>query len=384
VITRLDADPRLARLSLTLAVTRDCNLRCSYCYAGRKVARTMPESIGRGAIEKALASLRPGGELELGFFGGEPLLEAKLVRALLRYARARSEEEGVRASAGLTTNGTVTGPEAWKVMTDPGLALAVSLDGVPEAHDLHRRDARGRGTSERVAATLRRLRAAGKEFRTAMVIRPEALEELSAGLEFARDLGAAGVDFSLDVWADWHPADLPRLESALADCARVWRESIPDFGVGPFDTKAALLLGLADAGETRCGFGRGEVAVAPSGKIYPCERLIGEDDGRCELLLPGRADERGDFLSAPELPARSGPVCGNCSAAELCAATCRCNNYVRTGDVSRPDRLLCVYEKAVVTATAAALREMTVLEPPAKAAAPGPDEPDKMERRTSP
>ncbi|MHC4914515.1 MAG: radical SAM protein [Planctomycetota bacterium] len=378
MITRLEDGRRLERLSLTLAVTRECNLRCSYCYAGRPAARTMPESVGRGAIERALASLRPGGELDLGFFGGEPLLVPGLIRSLAGYARAREEEEGVRVSTGLTTNGTVTGPEAREVLIDPRLALAVSLDGVPEAHDLHRRDAHDRGTSERVTATLRRLREAGREFRTAMVIRPETLDRLPAGLELARDIGASGTDFSLDVWTEWRAADLPRLERALADCARVWRESLPHFGVGPFDTKAALLVGLVDAEKTGCGFGRGEVAVAPSGRIYPCERLIGEDDGSCELLLPGLADERGDFLGPPEFPERSGPACGGCAAGGLCAATCRCNNYVRTGDVARPDRLLCVYEKAIITATAEALREATTLMP-----VPGPAqrEPAPEERR---
>jgi uncharacterized protein len=370
---------RLERLSLTLIVTRDCNLRCSYCYAGPKTAAAMPEGVGRGAIERALASLSPGGELDLGFFGGEPLLEAGLVGALTAYARARAGAVGVRVSTGLTTNGTVTAPEAWRIMTDAKLALAVSLDGLPEVHDLHRRDARGRGTASRVAATLRRLCRAGATFRTAAVIRPDTLEKLAAGLEFARELGASGVDLSLDVWADWRAQDLPRLERAIARCARVWRASMPEFGVGPFDTKTALFLGLVGREAIRCGFGRGEIAVGPSGRLYPCERLVGEDDGSCELLLPGLADDHGGFLSLPEFPARSDPACGACGAAHLCATSCRCGNYVRTGDVSRPDRLLCTYERAVMTATAAALGE-TGVAAPAKGRATA--DLDAKERRT--
>ena len=75
------------RYSLTLMLTHDCNLRCSYCYMGAKSGRVMPESLGRKAIDRAIASLEDKGELELGFFGGEPLLEPALLGSLIKYAQ---------------------------------------------------------------------------------------------------------------------------------------------------------------------------------------------------------------------------------------------------------------------------------------------------------
>jgi sulfatase maturation enzyme AslB (radical SAM superfamily) len=64
-------------------VNHACNLRCTYGYTGAKVQRPMPEAIGTMAIDRALGSLAPGGTLQLGFFGGEPLVEARLVRRLI-------------------------------------------------------------------------------------------------------------------------------------------------------------------------------------------------------------------------------------------------------------------------------------------------------------
>ena len=71
------------QFGLVLVVNHACNLRCRYCYTGEKYHRSMTESLGRKAIDRALASISPGGVLELGFFGGEPLVEAPLIHAAL-------------------------------------------------------------------------------------------------------------------------------------------------------------------------------------------------------------------------------------------------------------------------------------------------------------
>jgi len=355
------------RFGLTLAVTGDCNLRCSYCYAGAKSPRVMPEELGRLAIDRAAASVAPGGRLELGFFGGEPLLESALVLRLAAHARERARRSGVELSVGLTTNGTLSGGAAWELLMLPGLDLTLSLDGPPEVHDRHRRFADGRGSFAAVLSTLRWLRAARREFSAAAVVRPDSLDGLPGALRFLRDEGAARVVLSLDVWADWAPEDLPRLELAVAGCADVWAESPRYFGVAWFDDKAALLAGAGEPVEERCGFGDWELAVAPSGRLYPCERLVAGDRPDNPARLPGLVTD--GTAEAPFLPrrfaGRSASACGGCTAGRLCAATCRCNNLVRTGDVSRPDRLLCSLEKACLRETLRSLGRMQLSAAPA-------------------
>ena len=152
------------RFGLVLMVTHDCNLRCSYCYvrAPREAGaagspRRMPQHLARKAIDRAIASLEPGGTLELGFFGGEPLLEAPLILAMADYARCRAVSRGLGLSLNLTTNGTVTDPAAWAVMTLAEMDLAVSHDGLPEVHSQHRRRPDGCATSCRVLRTIHHL-----------------------------------------------------------------------------------------------------------------------------------------------------------------------------------------------------------------------------------
>jgi uncharacterized protein len=293
--------------------------------------------------------------LELGFFGGEPLLEAGLVARLADYASSRAAREGKRVTCSITTNGTVTTPDAGAIMRRAGLDLAVSFDGLPEIHDRHRRFADGRGSSGAVLATMRRLLNEGSEFGAVMVVRPDTVEALADGLAFLRGLGVRRVEPALDLWAEWTAADAARLARAIERAARVWAEGLPRLGVGWFDEKAAQLAGIDPGATARCGFGDGEIAVAPSGSLYPCERLIGEDGPGNPMRLPGHVFEGDDFLGFRHPPARRADACSECRASSLCNTTCRCSNYVRTGDVSKPDGLLCLLNEACLRETAKAL-----------------------------
>ena len=352
------ADGQYERFGLVLMLTHACNMRCTYCYGGEKSNRRMAPAYGRAGIDRAIASLTPGGTLELGFFGGEPLLEAKLALGLTAYARRRAARRGVTVEVGVTTNGTVAGPAAWRLLTDPEVDVAVSHDGLPAVHDAHRVTADGRGTSEAVRATLRRLRAAGKSFSVVMVVRPDTVGHLSSGVEYHRCIGIRHMEPSLDLWTVWTADDLARLAREIHKCALLWRDALPDFSLSWFDEKAALLACLPQAPTARCGFGAGQMAVAPSGRLYPCERLISSDAANNAARLPGHVADGGDFLSVPAAPCRSAPACSRCSVADLCNTTCRCSNYVRTGDPTQPDRLLCALNRMCLDETANVLTEV--------------------------
>jgi uncharacterized protein len=143
------------RFGLTLMVNHACNLRCNYCYTGAKFSSPMPSQIGIAAIDRAFASLSSGGQLDLSFFGGEPLLESIQILDWLAYSRKQASVTNKKVRFNLTTNGTISSREALQVMTTGDLDLAVSFDGMPEVHDRHRRDVHGNGSSALVEQTLR-------------------------------------------------------------------------------------------------------------------------------------------------------------------------------------------------------------------------------------
>ncbi|MBN2477262.1 MAG: radical SAM protein [Pirellulales bacterium] len=345
--------------SLVLTVTHACNLRCSYCYAGSKRRRAMGRHVGRTAVERAVRSIRPGGTLELGFFGGEPLLEAELILELADYASRAASQAGVDLQLGMTTNGTLLTDAAWEVMTLPAMRLTVSHDGLPEVHDRHRRGRDGRGTSAQVLATICRLLDAPVDLGVNMVVRPETVARLPEGIAWLHEQGVRHFDVALDLWTRWQREDSLRLQEALALCADYWYAGLPELSVSWFDEKAARLAGLPANPTARCGFGDGEIAVAPSGNLYPCERLIGEDTADNPMQLPGHALDREDFCR-PSAPERSADGCASCAIQSQCGTTCRCSNYVRTGDIRKPDGLLCALDQILYRETVRVLRKLPI------------------------
>jgi uncharacterized protein len=347
--------PVYSQFGLVLTVTHACNLRCDYCYACGGSPRVMPERVGRRAIQRAVASLALGGTLELGFFGGEPLLVPDLVGNLIEYTREQTAPAGMSLKLRLTTNGTVTDGRAWSVMLMPGLDLAISHDGLPAVHDRHRRFGTGHGTSEHVMLTIGRLIHAGRDFSVVMVVRPDTVESLAEGIEFLRAQGVRRIQPTLDLWAEWSEPDLERLENAIAECRLIGSGGWLDPAIAWMDEAGSVRAAGCPSASARCGFGDGELAVAPSGRLYPCERLIGHDPKGHPLALPGHATEGLNFVPDGPPPPRTIDRCESCLLYEYCNATCPCSNFIRTGDIRRPDRLLCTWNQACLTETARVL-----------------------------
>lgn len=334
-----------ARFGLTLSLTSQCNLRCTYCYIGKKAPATINDSWGRQGIDRALASLSPLGRLELGFFGGEPLLEPQLLAGLADYARQTTSQTGQTLSLQVTTNGTIDSPAAWDILLAKDIEIAISCDGID--HDRHRHRADGRGSLPAVLATVDRLAGAKKDFSVVSVVRPDSLGTLTESLELLLEHGVPFASPSLDLWSTWTAGDLDALERALAPAADLWKRAHGRMGIGWFDTMAGRMAGLERDECSRCAFGAGQIAVSPSGKLYRCERLIEDDRDDNPQRLPGHVTDGRDFLGYLPQPARALEACETCTIAEFCSTTCRCSNYVRTGDVARPDGLLCRLNQAV-------------------------------------
>lgn len=341
-----------ATFHLILMVNHACNLRCAYCYTGRKFHRPMPRRMGRRAIARAFRTIRPGGQLELGFFGGEPLLEAEAILDWVQFAETCADRQKKHLRLNVTTNGTLLHESAWRVMTHPAVQLSISHDGMAAVNDRYRKTIEGRGVSETVVGTIERLLAANIEFDVVMVVRPETLHSMQAGIQFLWDLGVRHFVWSLDHWATWTVSEATELQQQIYLCASDWWQRLPNGSLNCFDEAFAHLTQLESSCSARCGFGVTQIAVAPSGSLYPCERLIGSDDSSNPSRLNGSTMMGRDFLH-PTVATRQ--VDDNCQACVLqpqCSTSCCCTNYIRTGNPNRPDGLLCLFQQACTQAVA--------------------------------
>ena len=332
------------KYNLVLVVTENCNMRCDYCYVRDKSSRVMPADIARKAIDRAVDSIKAGGVLELGFFGGEPLLESERIGKYIDYARQVTKGKGLQLVLFLTTNGTIDNEQAWQIMLRDDMSLTISLDGRAETHDKHRRFCDGKPSSEKVLKTIEKLQNQGHEFGVIAVAGPDNVGELDMEVNYLYNLGIQRIDLSLNLWNTWGTDAAEQLHRTVAKCARIWKDGLPERKLSWFDDKLASLMDR-DVNLFRCGFGKGQIAVSVEGHLYPCERLVGNNNDNKSTRMPGDVFDGDDFWFGPKENIRTCGACQQCGIADVCNTTCGCCNFVRSGDAGVPDNLLCQFNK---------------------------------------
>ena len=345
---------RPAPMKMELALTHRCNLRCAYCYAGAKSDRTMSLQTARKALD--LAFEHPHEHVRIAPFGGEPLLEAELVDAVASEARQRAERTGKKVRFTMTTNGTLLTAETVEMLGRHGFRVAVSLDGDRAAHDAARVFADGTGSWEATVAGLERAREILGARRTVSVVHPGNVRRLAESFEFLVSLGVNQASFSIDYSAAWSDEDLEALREGfegITDRVIASYRKGEGIVVRPLHGKIRRRIRGDLVPTTRCRFGLGEFAVAASGRLYPCERLIGADGPRERELSVGHVDRGIDVPCVHALRGcknRRREECDSCSVQDQCMWWCGCVNHALTGRVDGVSGTLCETEQIAIAA----------------------------------
>jgi len=340
-------------LQVVLFLDHACNLRCCYCYNGDKFSRPMPLDVARRGVDMALDG-SPDRRALLTFFGGEPLLHLPLMRRIAAYARGEADRRQRRLRMVVVTNGTLLDDEAADFLVDNDIYVGVSIDGCRDAHDTARVFADGGPTHDIVTRNVRAYlaRGEGPGLRVVAVIDPANVEHLGRSLDALLDLGVRNVAMNIHYEADWDDDARERFGVGLTALGDAYmdahRRGIP-FTLQLLDDKIAAHLHGGYSCADRCDFGCEEAAVAPSGNLYPCERLVGEDD-RDDLVI-GHVDTGIDAARRDALVSSKNEVmldCADCALLGRCMHWCGCVNHALTGSVGEVSGLLCWFEQQVI------------------------------------
>jgi len=337
-------------MELTLVLTHACNLGCPYCYMGKKFGRRMPEAIAEKALAWTFDRLQPDDELQVGYFGGEPLLAYDLLQKYHLRAQEYARLKGLRKLVGaMTTNATLLDETKMNWLVEHGVVAAVSLDGVKAAHDLNRPFVNGKSSFDAALRGLKIALARAPLTEVLCVIDPQTVGMMAESAKFILDQGVRVLSLSLNYAANWDEAALATYEREYEKVGELFGSAFRtggDIYIASLDAKIAGRLkgGLKDC--DRCSFGVGEVAVAPSGNMYPCERLVGEDnDPKWQI---GHIDSGVDPVRLRKVNGGRGvldPVCQACPLKDRCMNTCGCSNAMSSGDVGVPGAALCLTEQ---------------------------------------
>ena len=330
--------------ALCLHVAHTCNLNCSYCFASQGNYHgdraVMSLEVGKRALDFLIENSGTRRNLEVDFFGGEPLMNFDVVKELVAYAREREKECGKNFRFTLTTNGLLINDDVIDFANRECSNVVLSLDGRKEVHDRYRVDSAGNGRWERIVPQFQKLVEAreGKNYYmrgTFTHANPDFLEDIKVML----DLGFNELSMEPVVCAPDDPSalteeDLPIVLEQYEKLAELMlarhREGKPfTFYHYMIDLKGGPCIYKRISG---CGSGTEYMAVTPWGDLYPCHQFVGEEEFKLGNVFDGVSNTavQEDFASC-NVYAR--PECADCWAKLYCSGGCAANAYHATGSV---------------------------------------------------
>lgn len=336
-------------MNVTLHLTPACTMRCDYCYATPSPGPTMSAAVVSRALDFATRNAPPTG-VGIVFFGGEPLLCLDRIQDVVGEARDRMRRRAGRFHFKLTTNGMGLTDDVLAWTLQHHVLVAMSFDGVREAHDRHRRLPGGGGTFDLLLPRLRALVAARPFATIYLVVSPDTARHLVDSVSFLLDEGVRHVVISLDhagAWDEEAFADLEGALARLADLYVTWSRAGRRFSLSPFEHKIASHVQGDRWSRCRCSLAEHQVSVAPDGGLYPCVQFVGAGP---EWRV-GHVDRGLDLAACATLRHRAGPTekdpCRTCAIEARCAHTCGCLAWQATGDLAGVSPVLCRYERAL-------------------------------------
>ena len=343
--------------ALCLHVAHDCNLRCQYCFAstgdfgtGRKI---MPFEVAKKSIDFVISRSGKRRNIEVDFFGGEPLMAWDTVKQTIDYARSIEEEHGKKFRFTITTNGLLLDDEKIDYINANMDNVVLSLDGRPSVNDEMRKTVSGAGSYDIIVPKFQKL----------VEKRDPKLDYYARGtftgknLDFAEDvvhIADEGFDrLSVEPVAaedgcgyELTEADLDKIYAEydrLTDIMEARRKEGKPFHF--FHFMVDLNQGPCVVKRLRgCGAGYEYVAVTPEGDIYPCHQFVGNEAFKQGSVLDGSFDmDIAHKFASMNIYTRE--KCGDCWAKFYCSGGCSAANHNFSHDLNVPYEMGCKMEK---------------------------------------
>ena len=331
--------------ALCIHIAHTCNLNCAYCFASQGKYQgeraIMSLEVGKRALDFLIENSGSRHNLEVDFFGGEPLMNWDVVKEMVAYARSIEKKHNKNFRFTLTTNGLLIDDDVIEFANKEMSNVVLSLDGRKEIHDRYRVDYAGNGSWERIVPKFQKLVEArgGKNYYmrgTFTHANPDFLKDIQQML----DLGFSELSMEPVVCAADDPSALTEEDMAVV--------------MDQYEKLAELMLQRDKEGKpftfyhymidltggpciykriSGCGSGTEYMAVTPWGDLYPCHQFVGDEKFRLGDIWEGvtNTEIQNEFASCNVY---AHPECRDCWARLYCSGGCAANAYHATGSVT--------------------------------------------------
>ena len=331
--------------ALCLHVAHTCNLNCAYCFASQGKYHgdraVMSFEVGKRALDFLVENSGTRRNLEVDFFGGEPLMNFDVVKQLVAYARSIEKEKNKNFRFTLTTNGILVDDDVIDFANRECSNVVLSLDGRKEIHDRYRVDYAGNGSWEKIVPKFQKFVEArqGKGYYmrgTFTHANPDFLKDIQQML----DLGFRELSMEPVVCAPGDPSELTEADLAVV--------------MDQYEKLAELMLQQDKKGDpftfyhymidltggpciykriSGCGSGTEYMAVTPWGDLYPCHQFVGDEKFLLGDIWKGVTNKaiQGEFAACNVYAHEE---CRDCWARLYCSGGCAANAYHATGSIT--------------------------------------------------
>ena len=331
--------------ALCLHVAHTCNLNCEYCFASQGKysgdRAVMSFEVGKQAFDYLIANSGTRRNLEVDFFGGEPLMNFEVVKQLVAYARSIEKEHGKNFRFTLTTNGLLIDDDVIEFANKECSNVVLSLDGRKEIHDRYRVDYAGNGSWERIVPKFQKLVEAreGKNYYmrgTFTHANPDFLKDIQQML----DLGFTELSMEPVVCAPGEPSGLTKedLQVVMEQYEKLAELMLQREKEGNPFTFYHYMIDLTGGPciykrISGCGSGTEYMAVTPWGDLYPCHQFVGDEKFKLGNIWDGVTNKeiQGEFAKCNVY---AHPECKDCWARLYCSGGCAANAYHSTGSIT--------------------------------------------------
>lgn len=343
--------------ALCLHIAHDCNLRCKYCFAeggdyarGRKL---MPFEVAKAAIDFVIKKSGTRKNIEIDFFGGEPLMGFNVVKKTVEYARSIEKEYGKNFRFTITTNGILLNSEIMDYINKEMSNVVLSLDGRREVHDAVRVGIGGVGSYDRIVPKFKEIvrRREGRNYYVRGTFTSRNLD-FAEDVKHMKELGFRQTSVEpvvldpndpLAIREEHLPTILKEYDR-LTEIIAEYRKNKDFFNFFHFmiDLEQGSCVIKRAKG---CGCGCEYVAISPDGDVYPCHRFVGMDEFRMGSVFgDGDLDKKllEKFGASSILTKKD---CDQCWAKYFCSGGCCANNYNSNKDILKPHKVSCELER---------------------------------------
>ncbi len=339
--------------ALCLHIAHDCNLRCKYCFAstgdfgtGRKL---MPIEVAKAAIDYVIKRSMSRKNIEIDFFGGEPLMGFETVKETVEYAKKQGEIHGKHFRFTLTTNGVLLNDEIIDYINREMSNVVLSLDGRPAVNDAVRPAINGKGSYDVIVPKFKKLiekRDESRDYYVRGTFTRDNLDFTNDVLHIA-ELGFSELSIEPVVAEESSPYSL-REEDFEKICAEY--EKLSEIMKERNDFRFFHFLVDLDQGPCiikrirGCGAGYEYAAISPEGDVYPCHQFVGKSEYLMGNVLENTLDsEISKQFMGQNVFTRE--ACRDCWARYYCSGGCSAANLNMNNDLSIPYEYACRLER---------------------------------------